>query len=79
MAVGMLAVVAEVDGSEMGRASGVMVFGFFCGQMTSPLLFGYSVDVSDSYVPGWIGVLVAFGLATFIASQWRRIWLRDLG
>lgn len=78
MAVGMLAVVAEVDGSEMGRASGVVVFGFFCGQMTSPLLFGYSVDVSGSYVPGWIGVLIAFGLATFIAYHWRRVWLRDL-
>lgn len=79
MAVGMLAVIAEVDGAEMGRASGVVIFGFFCGQMTSPLLFGYSVDVSDSYVPGWIGVLIAFGLATLIASQWRRVWLRDLG
>ena len=78
MAVGMLAVVAEVDGSEMGRASGVVVFGFFCGQMTSPLLFGYSVDVSGSYVPGWIGVLIAFGLATFIASHWRWVRLRDL-
>lgn len=78
MAVGMLAVVAEVDGAEMGRASGIMVFGFFCGQMTSPLLFGVSVDVSDSYVPGWIGVLVAFGLATLIASGWRRTWSRGL-
>jgi nitrate/nitrite transporter NarK len=77
MAVGMLAVVAEVDGSEMGRASGVVVFGFFCGQMSSPLLFGYSVDVSGSYVLGWIGVLTTFALATLIASQWHRSRLHD--
>jgi MFS family permease len=78
MAVGMLAIVAEVDGAEMGRASGIVIFGFFCGQMVSPLLFGYSVDVTDSYVPGWIGVLIAFGLATIIASRWRWLWLRDV-
>lgn len=77
MAVGMLAIVAEVEGEHMGRASGVVIFGFFCGQMTSPLLFGVSVDLSHSYVPGWTGVLVAFGLATLIATRWRRRWLNE--
>ena len=71
MAVGMLAIVTEVQGERMGRASGVVIFWFFSGQMSSPLLFGYVVDSADSYVPGWIGVAVAFGLAGLIASRWR--------
>jgi predicted MFS family arabinose efflux permease len=78
MAVGMLAVVIEADREQMGRASGIVIFGFFCGQMASPLLFGYTVDTTGSYVPGWLGVVGAFAVATLIAARWRRAWLRDL-
>ncbi|MGH2734596.1 MAG: MFS transporter [Actinomycetota bacterium] len=77
MAVGMLAIVTEVHGGQTGRASGMIIFGFFCGCIVSPLLFGYSVDETGSYAPGWLGVLTVFGLAGLIAIRWRRAWIRE--
>ena len=71
MAVAMLAVVTEMHSERTGRASGIVIFGFFLGCTTSPSLFGYSVDVTQSYLAGWVGVGVAFGAATLIALRWR--------
>lgn len=52
-ASGMLAVVSEVGAEEAGRASGIVLFGFYGGFVVSPVLFGYSVDRTGSYAWGW--------------------------
>lgn len=59
--VGMLALMVEVDASESGHASGVVLFGFYTGFVGSPLVFGAIVDATDSYTPAW--ALVAAVLA----------------
>lgn len=71
-AVGMLAILKEVGAAQAGRASGLVLFGFFGGFIASPILFGYSVDHTRSYTWGWTGVAVIFALAASIAHSWRR-------
>jgi predicted MFS family arabinose efflux permease len=71
-AVGMLAIVAEVESEEAGRASGYVQTGFYAGFVVSPALFGYSVDVTGSYAWGWSGAAVAFAAAAFVAAMWHR-------
>ena len=79
MAVAMLSILTEVEHDQTGQASGLVVFGFFCGCIASPMLFGYSVDVTGSYVPGWLGVMTAFIFASIIAARWHQAWRRSLG
>jgi MFS family permease len=63
-AVGMLALLVEVDTADAGRASGIVLFGFYTGFVPSPLVFGAVVDMTGSYVPAWLlllGILAAAG------------------
>lgn len=66
--VGMLAVVAGVDSADAGRASGVVLFGFYTGFVPSPVVFGTLVDLTGQYRYAW-GVL----LAVFVIAAW---WIR---
>jgi predicted MFS family arabinose efflux permease len=70
--VGMIAVLAEVDSRDAGRASGYVQSGFYGGFALSPVLFGYSVDHTGGYTQGWLGVTIAFFLATLVAVAWHR-------
>lgn len=74
--VGMLLVLAEVGVEEAGRASGWVLLGFYAGFAVSPTIFGYSVDASDSYVPGWSAVTCTFVVAATFAWVWYRRRLR---
>lgn len=74
MAVAMLSILSEVEHHQTGRASGFVVFGFLGGCIASPMVFGYLVDVTGSYVPGWLGVMTAFMFASVIVLHWRRTW-----
>jgi nitrate/nitrite transporter NarK len=67
--VGMLAVVAGVDSADAGRASGVVLFGFYTGFVPSPVVFGTLVDLTGDYRAAW-GLL----LAVFAVAAW---WIRD--
>jgi predicted MFS family arabinose efflux permease len=69
-AVGMLAIVREVEPASMGRASGVVQSGFYLGLLVCPILFGASVDVTGGYDLGWAGVTGAFAAATLVAARW---------
>lgn len=62
-AVGMLALLVEVEAADAGRASGIVLFGFYTGFVGSPLLFGAFVDATGSYVPAWATVLLVLALA----------------
>jgi predicted MFS family arabinose efflux permease len=68
--VGMLAIVAEVDGRAAGLASGYVQTGFYLGFVFSPVLFGYLVDRTGEYTLGWLCVAAAFAAATGIALAW---------
>ncbi len=69
-AVGMLAIVAEVDNDVAGTASGLVLSGFYAGFVVSPILFGYSVDRTGAYVWGWGGIALVFSAATGVALAW---------
>jgi MFS family permease len=71
-AVGMLSIVRGVDPALAGRASGRVLLGFFSGFVISPVTFGWSVDLSGSYVAGWVGVCGSFVLAAVVALSWHR-------
>ena len=69
-AVGMLAIVAEVESDAAGMASGYVLAGFYGGFVVSPILFGYSVDRTGAYTWGWGGIAVVFFAATVVALAW---------
>jgi MFS transporter, ACS family, hexuronate transporter len=71
-AVGMTAIVLEVDTTIAGAMSGVVMAGFLCGWMITPPLFGFIVDSSDSYTLAWLMVGVVFALALVPTILWRR-------
>jgi predicted MFS family arabinose efflux permease len=71
-AVGMLAVIGEVEPRDTGRASGYVLTGFYGGFVASPVLFGYSVDRTGEYGWGWGGMALVFVLATLVAASWNR-------
>lgn len=71
-AVGMLAIVREVDADATGRASGIVQSAFYLGFVVCPVLFGASVDATGGYDVGWAGVTGAFTAATALAALWHR-------
>jgi predicted MFS family arabinose efflux permease len=69
-AVGMLAVISIAPLAAAGRASGVVQFGFLGGLGAGAPLFGLSVDLTGTYLPGWT---VLTGLcATAALLAWGR-------
>ena len=71
-AVGMLAVIRETRGVSTGRDTGIVHAGFLVGLMTSPVVLGWSVDRTGTYVITWGAVAVAFALAAVLSWAWRR-------
>lgn len=69
--VGMLAVLATVDPAEAGRASGIVLFGFYSGFVPGPLLFGATVD-AVGYGAAWALVLAVLGAAAVLMLPTRR-------
>ena len=50
-----LTLVAELAGTELaGRAVGFAGFISMVGFVLGPILFGYIVDITDSYQPAWL-------------------------
>jgi predicted MFS family arabinose efflux permease len=76
-AIGMLAVLDEVDPQDAGQASGLVVTGFYVGFVVSPMLFGYSVDLTGTYSVGWGAVAAVFLVATLVATRWDRMKSRQ--
>ena len=64
--VGMLAVIETSTPAQAGRASGVVLFGFLAGLGLGAPAFGYAVDASGTYGPGWTAVGFAFLLALVV-------------
>jgi len=70
-ALGMLAIVRDVDVAVSGRASGRVLLGFYVGFLAGPVSFGWSVDHSG-YSAAWAGVTAVFVLAAALTLAW--IW-----
>jgi nitrate/nitrite transporter NarK len=71
-AVGMLAVISSSGAGMAGRASGVVVFGFYIGFVGSPVLFGWLVDSTGGYSLAWLGVAAIFSATLLVIARWRR-------
>ncbi len=69
-AVGMMAVLTEVEPRFAGRASGVVLLGFYGGFVTSPILIGTLADRTGSYAVGWLLVGVVFLGSVVVAGHW---------
>jgi predicted MFS family arabinose efflux permease len=70
--VGMLAIIADTGAGATGRASGLVLSGFFAGHLVSPVAFGAVVDRTDGYGAGWVIVTVTFLVPIGIAHGRRR-------
>ena len=68
-ALGMLAIVRDVDVSVAGRASGRVLLGFYVGFLLGPVSFGWAVD-HQGYGAAWAAVTVGFGLAAGLTLAW---------
>jgi sugar phosphate permease len=77
-AVGMLAVITSSGAGMAGRASGVVVFGFYIGFVASPVLFGWLVDRTDGYGLAWVLVALIFSATLLVIAGWRRAEERTL-
>lgn len=71
-AVVMLAIVRDADPAVTGRASGVIQLAFYIGMLITPIGFGWLVDLTGSYVPGWASVTIAGALAVPVLLHWNR-------
>ncbi|HEX7100078.1 MAG TPA: MFS transporter [Acidimicrobiia bacterium] len=65
--VGNLAVMELSPPGAAGRGSGVMMAGFLGGVALGAPVFGATVDLTGTYLPGWIVVAVLGVVATWLA------------
>lgn len=68
-AVGMVAVIGEVEAQDAGRASGLVLFGFYTGFVPSPVAFGALVDVTGGYGASWLLVMLLLAAAGIWARR----------
>lgn len=78
-AVGMLAVISSSGAGTAGRASGVVVFGFYIGFVASPVLFGWLVDTTSGYTLAWALVAATFAVTAVVITAWRRSEAMNMG
>ena len=70
--VGMMAVLGAAGPGSAGRASGIVLFGFYVGFAPGPIAFGWIVDASGQYSLAWIMVASSMAAAAIVAAIWRR-------
>jgi len=71
--VGMMAVLGVVDARSAGRASGIVLFGFYGGFVPGPIAFGWIVEASSQYSLAWSLVAASTLMAAVLAAGWRRM------
>jgi sugar phosphate permease len=70
--VGMMAVLGSADTRSAGRASGIVLFGFYVGFAPGPIAFGWIVDTSGQYSLAWSLIASSMLMAAIVAAAWRR-------
>jgi len=68
-AVGMLAVMDFSPSGAVGRGTGLVLFGFLFGLAVGAPALGYAVDLTGSYVLGWIGAAALLAGCAVIAGR----------
>lgn len=68
-AVGMLAVMEFSPAGMVGKGTGLVLLGFLLGLAVGPPLMGLSVDVWDTYAPGWLVTAGLLALSALIAFR----------
>ena len=68
-AVGMLAVMDLSPKGAVGRGTGAVLLGFLLGTALGTPLLGLTVDLFDSYGPGWVGVCILHAVTILIALK----------
>jgi MFS family permease len=71
-AVGVITIISLVGAQAAGRATGFVWLGFLGGLAIGPPLYGWTVDLTDSYVTMWWLVAAAFSLMALGALGWGR-------
>lgn len=72
MAVVTLTVVRDVDAAGSGRASGIVLTGFYLGMVTSPVAVGWTIDVTNGYTVAWLLVVLATLASGGLVAAWAR-------
>lgn len=72
-AVGMLALVRDIDVRLAGRASGRVLLGFYGGFVVGPVAFGWTVDTTGQYTMGWALIMATFLAAALLTVAWRGV------
>jgi predicted MFS family arabinose efflux permease len=70
-AVVYLLLVRDVDLRATGRSTGLVQLAFYVGYLVSPITFGFVVDRTGSYLPGWTGLVAASALVLLLLAAWR--------
>jgi predicted MFS family arabinose efflux permease len=65
----MHAAVVDRAGSEVARATGVTMTGYYLGALVSPVGFGLLIDLTGRYWPSWLAMVVLLALSI---PTWRR-------
>lgn len=76
--VGMLIVLRAFPMRLAGSVSGRVQSAFYVGFIVSPLLFGWLLERTGSYVLGWVVMAGLYGLAVGVAWRWYRWDVRRL-
>lgn len=71
--VAHLAIVTQLPDGLAGKASGAVQTGYYAGFILFPLIFGWTVDLTQRYQQGWLLVIAWFLAACFLPI----VWLRD--
>lgn len=71
--VAAIALVRDMPSGTTGRASGLMQSAFYGGFIASPLLFGWIVDTTGRYAPGWLLAVMGAAGATGVMLRDRRV------
>lgn len=68
-AVGMLALVRDVDVRQAGRAAGRVLLAFNAGLLVGPVAYGAAVDLTGRTAVGWGVLAVGFAAAALVAPH----------
>lgn len=72
-AVSNLSVVRRSTSSSTGHSSAILAFGFFCGFIPGPVLFGLVVESRLSYYGAWALVVLELAFASWVVADRGRV------
>ncbi|HSE46029.1 MAG TPA: MFS transporter [Gemmatimonadales bacterium] len=68
-AVSNLSVVRRSESSSTGQSSAIVAFGFFCGFIPGPVVFGLVVETTAGYYGAWAVVVLELAFAAWVVAR----------